>query len=236
VSQHDDSPPVLSQDIRTRLSSQEEKITNQVWYNKIMGKCFKCGGYTRNPRIKRGDLLEICQRCPGCGTQHPCGDDSCKHDYGFALKDSEGNQVLAWLLLREESVPLSDIVASGWTGWVPEEIQHPYDEWMTRNAWQEDWEEREEDDVHRCEACSGNLEPSDLSLIVPGTNIQLLGGTFSCFKGKVLDRLLAQGREMIIIELKIFGKLTPVPFYVVGSHQLAVRPGSTEHAFGVSVV
>lgn len=73
--------------------------------------------------IKAGNLLEIC-RCPGCGTEHACGEETCKHSFGFAIEDEADNQVKSRLfLIGDIQVPVNTIVAYAWAGWIPEEIE-----------------------------------------------------------------------------------------------------------------
>jgi len=82
--------------------------------------------------IKVGNMLEICERCPGCGIQHPCGEKTCKHDFAFAVEDeqADGTVLARFFLIGDRRICWQHIVAYAWMGWVPEEIISLYDEWL----------------------------------------------------------------------------------------------------------
>ena len=85
--------------------------------------------------IKAGNLLEICQRCPDCGTNHPCGQETCQHDFAFAIENErEDEAVLARFLTGDKVISTRGIVAFAWGGWVPEELEDLYDEWRYQHG------------------------------------------------------------------------------------------------------
>jgi len=90
--------------------------------------------------IKAGDLLEICQNCPGCGTQHPCGDTACHHDFAFAIEDErlDGTVLARFFLIGDHLVSGNKIVVCKWGGWIPEEIEFLYDQWQREHG---NWDE-----------------------------------------------------------------------------------------------
>ena len=83
--------------------------------------------------LNPGDLIEVCERCLGCGTQHPCGEDTCEHDFGFVLEAPAAGNVLSRFATGDRPVPVNRIVAMKWAGWIPEEIETIYDEWMSQH-------------------------------------------------------------------------------------------------------
>jgi len=89
--------------------------------------------------IKAGDLLEICERCYGCGRLHPCGEEGCQHDFAFAIEDETLDKtVLARFFLEDRRISTHLIVATKWMGWVPDEIHDAYFEWHRSQG---DWDD-----------------------------------------------------------------------------------------------